>query len=90
MVSSEQVEQRLVTFLEPRLPEVEALDPDTDLLEAELIDSLLMVDLLAATEAEYGIRLENGDLAPRNFRTVAALARLVSERVNQPNASQPR
>lgn len=70
----------LLEYLAARLPEETGLDIDTDLLTEELLDSLLIMDLVAHIEAEQGVKLANSDIAPRHFRTVRALAALVAER----------
>lgn len=70
----------LLDFLAKRVSAGEPLRANTDLLESELLDSLLVMDVVAHVESAYGARLENSDITPRNFRTVAAIAGLVSER----------
>ena len=70
----------LLRFVAGRVSPGEAITLETDLLESELLDSLLIMDVCAHVESAYGVRLENADIAPRNFRTVAALATLVEER----------
>lgn len=72
--------EELLGFVSSRLPDAATLTPDTDLLETDLLDSLLVMDVVAHVESTYGVRLGDADIAPRNFRTVAALADLVSER----------
>lgn len=72
--------EELLKFVAARLPAGEPLSAETDLLEADLLDSLLIMDIVAHVESAYGVRLENADIAPRNFRTVAALADLVAQR----------
>ena len=70
----------LLGVLRTRLRSGESIDAETDLLEGDLLDSLEVMALVAEVEKRYGVRLENADIAPRNFRTAAALARLVAER----------
>lgn len=78
--SIDQISARLLKFVRDRVPDDEPLSTDTDLLETELLDSLLIMDLVAHAESAYGAKLENTDIAPRNFRTIDALARLIVER----------
>jgi len=75
-----ELRDELLKFVATRVPAGEPLTAETDLLESELLDSLLVMDVVAHVEAKYGVKLENSDIAPRNFRTVAAIAGLVSER----------
>lgn len=65
----------LQKFLEPHSPD--AIDPNTDLLEQGVIDSLLMMDLIAHLEGAYGIRLAVEDIVPSQFRSISALASLI-------------
>ena len=75
-----QVRSDLLQFLATRVPTGEELTPETDLLEADLLDSMLIMDVCAHVERTHGVTLQNADIAPRHFRTVAALADLVTER----------
>lgn len=74
------VEQELLSFVSSRVANGGELASDTDLLEDGLLDSLLIMDLVAHLEGRYGVRLENTDIAPANFRTVERLAGLVAVR----------
>ena len=74
------IRDELLRFVATRVPAGEPLTAETDLLESELLDSLLVMDVVAHVESAYGVKLENSDIAPRNFRTVAAIARIVAER----------
>lgn len=77
---TDSVEQELLSFVASRVGTGGELATDTDLLEDELLDSLLIMDLVAHVEGRYGIRLENTDIAPANFRTVERLAGLIAAR----------
>ena len=66
-------------FLQPHSPSV--LAPETDLLEQGVIDSLMMMDLVAHLEGTYGIRLSAEDVVPRQFRSIAALAELAATKL---------
>lgn len=77
---AESIEEDLLSFVQSRVSDGESLEADTDLIEHELLDSLLIMDLVAHLEGRYRVRLENADIAPRNFRTVQALSRLVGDR----------
>ena len=70
----------LLDFLASRLPEGSDLEIETDLLTDELLDSLLIMELVAHAEAMHGAALANTDITPRNFRTVRTIANLIIER----------
>jgi acyl carrier protein len=50
---------------------------DVDLREAGLT-SLEMVNLMLAVEAEFGVTIPDGDMTPRNFRSISAIDALVA------------
>lgn len=74
------IQADLLQFLSARVPDDEALTPETDLLESELLDSLLIMDLVAHIEKTHQVKLGNADIAPRHFRTIESLTHLVVER----------
>ena len=80
MKSRDQICDDLVRFVGSRVSEDEPITADTDLLETELLDSLLIMDVVAHVEKTFGVKLENTDIAPRHFRTAGSLANLVAER----------
>jgi acyl carrier protein len=51
--------------------------PDNDLREAGLT-SLEMVNLMLAVEAEFGVAIPDGDMTPKNFRSISAIDALVA------------
>jgi acyl carrier protein len=55
---------------------IEILDPDTDLVESGLLDSLLLVNLIARLEREFGITvsLDDLDLNLEKFRSASRIA----------------
>lgn len=75
-----EVEQDLLTWYTERLRPTEPLTAETDLLEEGYIDSVLMMDLIVSIEKRHGVRIENTDIAPRHFRTIAATAAFIAAR----------
>ena len=57
---------------------LQVASPDTDLLESGILDSMALVELLAALEQEFGIRVNVVDLDFEHFRSMASIAALVS------------
>jgi len=72
-------------FLRTVAPDAGPVDPGVDLIEAEVIDSLAIVQLIAFLEERYGITLEDDDLDPEKFRSVNHIAAFVEEKA--PNRS---
>ena len=76
----ESIQRDLLSFVASRVQNGELLDAETDLIESELLDSLLVMDVVAHVEGRHGVRLDNSDIAPRNFRTIEALSGLVASK----------
>lgn len=60
--------------------QMEAPDPDTDLIEAGLLDSLAFVDLLTHLESTFGVTVSLDDLDFDAFRSIAKIAAFVAGR----------
>lgn len=50
------------------------------LLEAGIIDSVMMLDLIAYLEKAHGISVGEDDMVPENFDSIEAIARYVERR----------
>ncbi len=53
------------------------LDDDEDLIQAGLLNSLLLAQLLDFLETDLGTEIRNEDLLAENFRSVAAIDEVV-------------
>ncbi len=53
---------------------------DESLLEAGVIDSMVMVDLIAHLEESYGITVHEDDMIPENFDSIDAIVAFVESR----------
>jgi acyl carrier protein len=53
---------------------------DDSLLELSVIDSLVMVDLIAHLEKTYNITIDEDDMVPENFDSLAAIADYVARK----------
>jgi peptidyl carrier protein len=58
-----------------------SITDDTPLWEG-IIDSIGLVELVGFLEREFGIRIPDTDVTADNFRTVAAIERLVARRAD--------
>jgi acyl carrier protein len=52
------------------------------LLESGVVDSLGVLDLVGFLEQTFGIALDDEDLTPDNFQSIASLAEFVAARAN--------
>ena len=50
------------------------------LLQAGVIDSVGMIDLISHLEQAYGVTVDDDDLTPENFGTVAAIVAYITSR----------
>ena len=57
-----------------------SLTADEDLLAQGLIDSLGLMKLVTALEAEFAIQVADDDLVPENFQTLGAITQLIERK----------
>ena len=55
-----------------------AVDADTDLVAAGVLDSMALVQVVGFLEERYRVRVSDADLEPKNFTTIAAIAAYVA------------
>ena len=60
--------------------QVASVGPDDSLLETGTLDSVGVMQLVAFLETTYGIKVEDDDLMPENFDTLAAISSFVRGR----------
>jgi D-alanine--poly(phosphoribitol) ligase subunit 2 len=74
-----------VFIVEEFMPDVpaEELDSDFDLLTGGVVDSLGLLKVVAWLEEEFDVAVDESELGPESFRTVAA----IKEYVDQARAS---
>ncbi len=76
-----EIAERIREFLETEFPNPGARLTDTTLLLEEwFVDSMAIVETVLFLEKCFGVRIDRRDINGERFRTVAALAELVSER----------
>lgn len=56
------------------------VDADYPLLEKQVVDSLGMITLISLLEEEFDVEIDDGDVVPSNFRTIAHIAALVESK----------
>ncbi len=83
MVNLRSIETELMDFLRAHTEYGPVAGPETDLIESSILDSLLVMDLLAQVEGSYGIALDYAEMTPDSFRTVGNLASLIATQQSQ-------
>ena len=78
---SEKIIDRVHQFVldESGLDDIDFVEDDTDLIEAGVLDSLLMVMLVDFCENEFNCEIDFDDLTDDNFRSLKAIADFVKE-----------
>lgn len=83
--SGEQPDEAIVDQLRVLFREalsIEVASPDTDLIDAGLLDSLALVELIFQIEQRFAIDLALEELEVDNFRTLARLSASITEQRN--------
>ena len=65
--------------------DVSEIADDESLLEAGVIDSAGMVDLIAFLEGTFGITIDEDDMIPENFDSLTAIAAYVTDKAGTPS-----
>jgi len=80
MTISENVKKILLTEIAVDLGK-KSLDPDEDLLEQGIIDSLGIMKLVLFMEETYGIAVADEEVVPENFQTVNMMVRFIEQKI---------
>ncbi len=72
------IKQFIVEEFMPDVP-VEELEDDFDLLTGGVVDSLGLLKVVAWLEDEFDIAVDDSELGPESFRTVAAIREFVDK-----------
>jgi acyl carrier protein len=60
-----------------------SIDPDEDLLEQGVIDSLGVMTLITFMEDTFGIEIGDEDIVPENFQSLNILTKFVEQKMLQ-------
>jgi acyl carrier protein len=72
------IKQFIVEEFMPDVP-AEELDDDFDLLTGGVVDSLGLLKVVAWLEDEFDVTVDESELGPESFRTVAAIKQYVDQ-----------
>jgi acyl carrier protein len=64
---------RVVEFLRARRPDLVKLDPELDLIENRILDSLHFVEFLYLLEEATGTEISLEEVSPEDFRTMSRI-----------------
>ncbi|MEZ4295503.1 MAG: acyl carrier protein [Polyangiaceae bacterium] len=80
------IEGRILALLRDEMA-MEVPSAETDLVDAGLLDSLSLAELLMRVEVSLGVRVQLAELSLAELRTVAGLARIVCAAAGEGGAS---
>jgi acyl carrier protein len=79
------IRQDIRTFLEQDLSrDLAGVEDSTSLLQAGVLDSLGVMQLVAFLQDRFGITIGDDDLVPENLESVEAIAAFVSRLQHEP------
>jgi len=58
-----------------------SMDPNEDLLEQGIIDSLGIMKLVLFLEESYGIQVDDQDITPENFQCLSSMVKYVEQQL---------
>ncbi|WP_431947435.1 phosphopantetheine-binding protein [Micromonospora marina] len=76
--------EAVVKYLKDRHPEIGALDPDQDLIDSRILDSLAFVEFIVKLEEITGAQIDVDSLTRDDIRTL----RRIERRFIQPSVDQ--
>jgi acyl carrier protein len=74
------IEDGLLQWYRRRVRASEQITVETDLLDAGYLDSLMLMELVASLEEQYGIAIGPEEMSPQHFRSIRSLASFVTKR----------
>ena len=77
------IENRLRSFIVDELQwngRPDELTDDYQLIQRGVVDSLGIFSMVSFVESEYGIEVQDEELVPENFGSIAGIARLVGSK----------
>jgi acyl carrier protein len=72
--------QQQVTALFAEKLNLDVASAETDLIEAGLLDSLALIELLAQLEVSFDVSISTDDMELENFRSITRIAMFVMQR----------
>lgn len=74
-------QQQVNEFIKSLKPNVPDFEPDENLLESDILDSVAMMELVLWSEGEFGFTVDTDDLTPDNFATLNAIVAYIDKSV---------
>lgn len=65
------------------VPDADALRDHESLLEAGIVDSTGVVEIIGFLEAEFGIRIEDGEIVSENLDSIGRITAFVTRKMSE-------
>ena len=72
-------QSEIEAFIRTLKPDVPDFEPDQNLLETDVLDSVAMMELVLWSEEHFGFTVDMDDLTPENFATLDAITGYVEK-----------
>lgn len=79
-MAQEDETQRAVHAMLSQILPMREIDPDTDIFETGLVNSLLALQIINRLEMTFGIQIRDEDLDRENFATITKMARFAARK----------
>ena len=82
--NNDRAKNSILDFLLHRLDaeNVKTLDPETNLVAQQVIDSMGFLDLLSHLEDKFDVEVDLAPYDPQQYTTISGLARIIGEIIN--------
>lgn len=74
-------QEQIYEFIKSLKPNVPDFEPDENLLESDILDSVAMMELVLWSEGEFGFTVDTDDLTPENFATLNAIVAYIDKSI---------
>jgi acyl carrier protein len=78
-VDIEQISKEIYQYLKNELNGGNDFDPETDIIETNMIDSVKMIKLISFLEKTFNVGIELEDVNAENFSLIATMSKFVKE-----------
>jgi len=75
-------QEEVYNFIKTLKPNVPDFEPDQNLLESDILDSVAMMELVLWSEGHFNFTVDTDDLTPDNFATLNAIMAYIDKSVD--------
>jgi len=76
-------QDEIYEFIKSVKPDVPDFEPDQNLLESDILDSVAMMELVLWSEGHFGFTVDTDDLTPENFATLNAIVAYIDKQLKK-------